>query len=55
VSDELERIVQKGFSKKPADRFQSAAEFAAALAPLYDERIGTSLAISAVVRGLFGA
>ena len=39
----------------PARRFVSAAEFAAALEPHYDERIGTPLAIAALVRGLFGA
>jgi serine/threonine protein kinase len=54
VPEVLEQLIAKGFSPDPADRFQSAAEFAAALAPHYDERIGTSLAISAVVRGLFG-
>ena len=38
----------------PEDRFPSASVFAEALVPHYDERVGTSLAIAAVVRGLFG-
>ena len=50
----LEQVIQKGFAKDPDDRYLSAAEFAAALEGHYDERIGTPLAISAVVRGLFG-
>lgn len=51
----LEAVIERAFAAKPGDRFTSAAEFAQALAPLYDERIGTPLAIAAVVRGLFGA
>ena len=39
----------------PAQRFATAADFALALEPLYDERVGTPLAIAALVRGLFGA
>ena len=38
----------------PEDRFVTAEAFAEALAPHYDERVGTPLAIAAVVRGLFG-
>jgi serine/threonine-protein kinase len=55
VPKELEEVLTRAFSKRPTDRFESAAEFAAALVPHYDERIGTPLAIAAVVRGLFGA
>lgn len=55
VSPELEAIVVKCFALDPGDRFQTAAAFSKALAAQYDERVGTSLAISAVVRGLFGA
>ncbi len=55
VSPELEAVLQRAFSKRPRDRFQTAAEFAQTLAPLYDEHVGTPLAIAAVVRGLFGA
>ncbi len=51
----LSRLVEQGFSRDRAERPRTAESFAQALAPLYDERIGTSLAIAAVVRGLFGA
>ncbi len=51
----VEGLIARAFDIDPAMRFQSAKEFAEELAPLYDERIGTPLAISAVVRGLFGA
>jgi serine/threonine protein kinase len=51
----LDAIVAKGFAEHPEDRFRSAREFGAALAPLYDERVGNPMAIAAVVRGLFGA
>lgn len=54
VPQALEALIQKGFSPRPEDRFHSAAEFAAALAPHYDERVGTPLAVSSMVRGLFG-
>ncbi len=50
----VEDVILKALAKKPEARFQSAAEFAEAIAPLYDERIGTPLAISSMVRGLFG-
>lgn len=51
----LDQIVARGFALRPEDRFRSAREFSAALAPHYDERIGNPMAIAAVVRGLFGA
>lgn len=55
ISPELETVVERGFAVDPAERFQSAAEFAHALEPHFDPNIGTPLAIAAVVRGLFGA
>lgn len=55
VPEALEAVVHRAFSKRPEDRFTSAEEFAQALTPHYDERVGTPLAIAAVVRGLFGA
>jgi eukaryotic-like serine/threonine-protein kinase len=54
VPEVLEHVIAKGFAANPEDRYRSAKEFAAALEGHYDERIGTPLAISAVVRGLFG-
>lgn len=51
----LDQIVAQGFSRNPEERFQTALEIAEALAPHYDELVGTPLAIAAVVRGLFGA
>lgn len=50
----VEGLVARAFDIDPAMRFQTAREFADELAPLYDERVGTPLAIAAVVRGLFG-
>jgi serine/threonine protein kinase len=50
----LEGLIARAFDVDPALRFVSASEFAESLLPLYDERVGTPLAISAVVRGLFG-
>ncbi|WP_338873975.1 serine/threonine-protein kinase [Myxococcus stipitatus] len=55
VPQALEDVVRRAFSARPEDRFPSAESFAQALAPHYDERVGTPLAIAAVVRGLFGA
>jgi serine/threonine protein kinase len=55
VSRELSGIVDRAFAEDVADRFANAADFAIALDPLYDDRLGTPLAIAAVVRGLFGA
>jgi len=51
----LEAVVDRAFSARPEERFPSAEEYAHALTPHYDERVGTPLAIAAVVRGLFGA
>lgn len=50
----VEGLIARAFDVDPAMRFHTAKEFAEELAPLYDERVGTPLAISAVVRGLFG-
>jgi eukaryotic-like serine/threonine-protein kinase len=55
LSESLEALIARGFDRKPALRFPDAYEFAWALFGHYDERIGTPLAIAAVVRGLFGA
>lgn len=55
ISSGLESIFEKAFAEDRSERFQSAAEFAEALTPLYDETVGTPLGIAAVVRGLFGA
>src|SRR5262249_52482961 len=51
VSQELSDIVDKAFAEEVADRFADAADFAIALDPHYDDRLGTPLAIAAVVRG----
>lgn len=50
----VEGLIARAFDFDPSMRFQSAKEFADEIAPLYDERVGTPLAVSAVVRGLFG-
>ncbi|MGV3623775.1 MAG: serine/threonine-protein kinase [Archangium sp.] len=50
----VEGLIARAFDPDPAMRFRTAREFADEIAPLYDERVGTPLAISAVVRGLFG-
>jgi serine/threonine protein kinase len=55
VSPSLAVIIDKAFAVDRTKRFRSAASFAEALEPHYDEKIGTPLAIAAVVRGLFGA
>lgn len=51
----VEALFARAFDPELDMRFQSAEEFAAELRPLYDEQVGTPLAIAAVVRGLFGA
>jgi serine/threonine-protein kinase len=50
----LEGVVARALDVDPVLRFASAAEFLEALEPLLDERVGTPLAIAAMVRGLFG-
>jgi serine/threonine-protein kinase len=54
LPEALEEIVLRGFAMRPEDRFTTAEEYVQALAPHYDERVGTPLAIAALVRGLFG-
>jgi serine/threonine protein kinase len=51
---ELDAMVLRCLSLDPAERYASAAAFAAEVATRYDPAIGTPLAIAAVVRGLFG-
>jgi serine/threonine protein kinase len=51
---ELDAMVLACVAPDPADRYPSAAAFAAEVATRYDPAIGTPLAIAAVVRGLFG-
>lgn len=53
VTPKLGQLIDKGFAAKPANRLRSGAEFAFALRKHYDERVGTPLAIAALVRGLF--
>ncbi len=53
VPPAIAAVIDRGFAPDEADRFPNAAAMAKALQPLYDERVGTPLAISAVVRGLF--
>jgi serine/threonine-protein kinase len=50
----LEGVVARALDVDPVLRFASATEFLEALEPLLDERVGTPLAIAAMVRGLFG-
>lgn len=50
----VEGLIARAFDPDPAMRFLTAKDFAEELAPLYDERVGTPLAVSSVVRGLFG-
>lgn len=52
---ELDAIIERGFARRPQDRFPTARDYANALEPLYDPLIGNPMAIAAVVRGLFGA
>lgn len=54
VPPKIEGLIARAFDIDPSMRFQTAREFAEEIGPLYDERVGTPLAIAAVVRGLFG-
>lgn len=54
VPAKVEGLIARAFDVDPAMRFQTAREFAEEIKSLYDERIGTPLAVSSVVRGLFG-
>ena len=51
----LAALVHRAFSRRPQDRFASAAELRTALAPYDDEASGGALGIASMVRGLFGA
>jgi serine/threonine protein kinase len=55
VPPALDRLTLRCLAARPADRWESAAAFAAEVAACYDPAVGTPLAIAAVVRGLFGA
>jgi serine/threonine-protein kinase len=55
IPEAVERVLGMALHPDPEHRFGDAGTFAQALQPLYNERIGTPLAIAAVVRGLFGA
>lgn len=55
IPEAVERVLQMALHPDPDQRFADAGTFAQSLQPLYDETIGTPLAIAAVVRGLFGA
>lgn len=50
----IEGLLARAFDVDPRHRYPDAAQFAEALMPLFDERVGTPLAISSIVRGLFG-
>lgn len=54
LSPAVEEVVLRALARDPAQRFADARAFATALEALYDERVGTPLAISSLVRGLFG-
>lgn len=54
VAPTLEGVIRRSLAPAPEERFPGAAHFARALEPHWDERVGTPLAIAAVVRGLFG-
>lgn len=51
----IEGLVARAFDVDPELRFRTAEEFIEGLMPLLDERVGTDLAVSSLVRGLFGA
>ncbi len=50
----IDGVIARAFDADPSHRYANAAQFADALKPLFDERVGTPLAISSIVRGLFG-
>lgn len=53
VPPAIAAVIDRGFAPDERDRFPNAAAMAKALQPLYDERVGTPLAISALLNGLF--
>jgi serine/threonine protein kinase len=54
VPFDLDVLVLRCIASDPAERWPTAAAFAAEVATRYDPAIGTPLAIASVVRGLFG-
>jgi serine/threonine-protein kinase len=54
IPEVLATLLEMSFAQDPALRLTSAGDFAQALEPLMDERVGNPLAIAALVRGLFG-
>ncbi len=54
LPDRLAAVILQALRRDPAERYLSAEAFRAALAPYQDDRVGTPMAIAAVVRGLFG-
>ncbi len=54
IPEAVEGVLQMALHPDPEQRFHDAGTFANALGPLYNDLIGTPLAIAAVVRGLFG-
>lgn len=55
VPEAVETVLRMAMHPELDHRFHDAGAFAMALQPLFDDQIGTPLAIAAVVRGLFGA
>lgn len=55
VSEALDDVLEVALNQDASARFLDAASFIEALKPHYDPHVGTPLAVSAVVRGLFGA
>lgn len=55
VPPAVDAVVAAALAADPAARPPGAAAIAAELAGLYDERVGTPLAIAALVRGVLGA
>ena len=54
LPDKLAVVTLQALQRDPLERYHSAEEFRAALAPYLDDRVGTPMAIASVVRGLFG-
>jgi serine/threonine-protein kinase len=54
VGPAVSAVLHRALAVDPTRRFKDANEMKAALEPHYDPNVGTPLAVSAVVRGLFG-
>jgi serine/threonine protein kinase len=52
VPEKLAQVVERALSPSTSQRFTTAAQFARVLAPLYDDRVATPLAVAAMVRAL---